>query len=197
MVACRRHSQADVGMAPCTMESVVGITSGKPMDRFTPLDELRTQWIDQYVVVNPDRIELKRFGDTVGRIVTVNYNGKALVDFQDGGWYDITASTDFLRKLDPTEGEKKYKNVNSALAVPCTSLEPGSSYAVHEPLPPTTPTLGISIGHHYITNTFGGEVIRNDRITHGKTSPIYHDGKGVFRGPTNPYEATRYHSLAI
>jgi hypothetical protein len=88
------------------------------MDRFTPLDELRTQWIDQYVVVNPDRVELKRFGDTVGRVVTVNYNGKALVDFQDGGWYDITASNDFLRKLDPAEGEKKYKNANSAQARP-------------------------------------------------------------------------------
>ena len=88
------------------------------MDRFTPLDDLRRQWIDQYVVVNTDRPELKRFGDTVGRVVTVNYNGKALIDFQDGAWYDITASTDFLRKLDPAEGEKKYKNVNSAQALP-------------------------------------------------------------------------------
>ena len=88
------------------------------MDRFTPLDDLRRQWIDQYVVVNTDRPELKRFGDTVGRVVTVNYNGKALIDFQDGAWYDITASTDFLRKLDAAEGEKKYKNVNRAQALP-------------------------------------------------------------------------------
>ena len=88
------------------------------MDRFTPLDDLRRQWIDQYVVVNTDRPELKRFGDTVGRVVTVNYNGKALVDFQDGGWYDITASADFLRPLDPEEGKKKYKNVNSAQPIP-------------------------------------------------------------------------------
>jgi len=90
----------------------------KTMDRFAPLDELRSQWIDQYVVVNPDRLELKRFGEAVGRVVTVNYNGKAIVDFQDGAWYDITASTNFLRKLDPTEGAKKYKNVNSAQALP-------------------------------------------------------------------------------
>jgi hypothetical protein len=88
------------------------------MDRFSQIDELRRQWLGQYVVVNPERPELKRFGDTVGRVVTVNYNGKALVDFQDGGWYDITASADFLRKLDPAEGEKKYKNVNSAQPLP-------------------------------------------------------------------------------
>jgi hypothetical protein len=88
------------------------------MDQFTRLDELRRQWVDQYVIVNPDRPELKRFGDTVGRIVSVNYNGKALVDFQDGAWYDITASSDFLRRLDPEEGKKKYKNVNSAQPVP-------------------------------------------------------------------------------
>jgi hypothetical protein len=88
------------------------------MDQFTRIDELRRQWIDHYVVVNPECPELKRFGETVGRVVTVNYNGKAVVDFQDGAWYDIGASTDFLRKLDPAEGQKKYKNLNSAQRVP-------------------------------------------------------------------------------
>ena len=85
---------------------------------FTRLDELRRQWIDQYVVANTVYPELKRFGDTVGRVVTVNYNGKAVVDFQDGGWYDITAADEFLRKLDPDEGKKKYKNLNSAQPIP-------------------------------------------------------------------------------
>ena len=88
------------------------------MDPFIRNDELRREWIDQYVVVNPDCPELKRFGATVGRVVTVNYNGKAIVDFQDGGWYDITASADFLRKLDSAEGKAKYKNVNSAQPIP-------------------------------------------------------------------------------
>jgi hypothetical protein len=87
------------------------------MDRFTKYDELRSHWIDQYVRANPNRPELKRFGDTVGRIVTVNYNGKALVDFQDGGWYDIPASEEHLIKVDPTEAAK-YKNVNSAQVIP-------------------------------------------------------------------------------
>ena len=88
------------------------------MDQFTRIDELRRQWIDQYVVVNPACPELTRFGETVGRVVTVNYNGKAVVDFQDGAWYDIGASADFLRKLDPAEAQKKYKNENSAQPLP-------------------------------------------------------------------------------
>jgi hypothetical protein len=85
---------------------------------FTRIDELRRQWVDQYVVANTEHPELKRFGETVGRVVTVNYNGKALVDFQDGAWYDVTADSEFLRKLDPEEGKKKYKNVNSAQPIP-------------------------------------------------------------------------------
>jgi hypothetical protein len=88
------------------------------MDRFTKYDTLRKQWIDQYVKVNETRPELKRFANIVGRVVTVNYNGKALIDFQDGGWYDITASEDFLTRLDPAEGAGKYKNVNSAQVFP-------------------------------------------------------------------------------
>jgi hypothetical protein len=51
-------------------------------------------------------------------VVTVNFNGKAVIDFQDGGWYDITASAQFLRVLDPAEGKAKYKNVNSAQPIP-------------------------------------------------------------------------------
>jgi hypothetical protein len=89
------------------------------MDRFTKYDELRNHWIDQYVRANPNRPELKRFGDAVGRIVTVNYNGKAIVDFQDGGWYDITASTDNLRILDAATAKAKYDaTVNAAQPIP-------------------------------------------------------------------------------
>jgi hypothetical protein len=88
------------------------------MDRFTRIDELRREWIDQYVLANADRPELKRFANIVGRVVTVNTAGKAIVDFQDGAWYDITASAEFLQKLDPAEGKAKYKNVNSAQPVP-------------------------------------------------------------------------------
>ncbi len=87
------------------------------MDRFEEKDELRKGWIDQFVKVNEERPELKRFAGIVGRVVTVNYNGKAIVDFQDGGWYDIPASPDFLVKVDAAD-EAKYKNVNSAQVIP-------------------------------------------------------------------------------
>ena len=88
------------------------------MDRFTKYDEMRKKWIDQYVKVNEQRPELKRFAGIVGRIVTVNYNGRALIDFQDGGWYDIAASDEFLTRVDPAEAQAKYKNVNSAQPIP-------------------------------------------------------------------------------
>jgi hypothetical protein len=77
-------------------------------------EEIKREWIDQYVQVNPQYPELKRFEGIVGRVVTVNWNNKAVVDFQDGGWYDVTASSEFLTKLDPAEGKTKYNNVNSA-----------------------------------------------------------------------------------
>ncbi|MSQ94142.1 MAG: hypothetical protein EXR98_06245 [Gemmataceae bacterium] len=87
------------------------------MDRFEEKDVLRKSWIDQYVKVNDNRPELKRFAGVVGRVVTVNYNGKAIVDFQDGAWYDIPASADHLIKVDPADAAK-YKNVNSAQVLP-------------------------------------------------------------------------------
>ena len=81
-------------------------------------EELKRAWTDKYVEVNPDRAELKRFEGIVGRVITVNCGLKALVDFQDGGWYDISASTEYLRKLDAEVAKAKYKSLNSALPLP-------------------------------------------------------------------------------
>lgn len=91
------------------------------MDNLTQsqIEQLRTEWTDQFVKANVDRPELKRFGETIGRVVTVNWNGKAVIDFQDGGWYDITASTQFLIKLDPAEAKAKFDfKTNSAQPIP-------------------------------------------------------------------------------
>ena len=82
-------------------------------------ESLKREWTDQLVLVNPERPELKRFQGIVGRVVTVNWNNKAVIDFQDGGWYDIAASTDCLQKLDPAEAKAKYDaKVNSAQPIP-------------------------------------------------------------------------------
>ena len=83
------------------------------------VETLKREWTDQYVTVNTDQPELRRFANIVGRVVTVNWNGKAVIDFQDGGWYDITASTEFLNKLDPAGAKGKYNSkANSAQPIP-------------------------------------------------------------------------------
>jgi hypothetical protein len=80
---------------------------------------LDREWTDQFVQVNPEVPELKRFAGIVGRVVTVNWNNNAVIDFQDGGWYDITASSDYLTRLDPAVGRAKFNfQANSAQAHP-------------------------------------------------------------------------------
>ena len=82
-------------------------------------EALKREWTDQYVEANAERPELKRFAGLVGRVVTVNQNRKALIDFADGAWYDITASTEFLKKLDPAAAKDKYDaKANSAQPFP-------------------------------------------------------------------------------
>ncbi len=80
---------------------------------------------------------------------------------------------------------------------PCTPKEAGVSNAVLTRFAPAVPTLGVCLGHQCIGHSFGGEVVRNEWIMHGKVSPVFHDGRGVFAGLSNPFDATRYHSLVI
>jgi len=80
---------------------------------------------------------------------------------------------------------------------PCTPREAGVSNEVIMTFGPTIPTLGVCLGHQCIAHCFGGEIVRAARLMHGKTSMIYHDGGRLFRGMSNPFIATRYHSLIV
>jgi len=80
---------------------------------------------------------------------------------------------------------------------PCTPLQAGISNELVARFASTTPLLGVCLGHQCIGHAFGARIVRADRIMHGKTSLIHHDGRGVYRGLANPFEATRYHSLVI
>ena len=80
---------------------------------------------------------------------------------------------------------------------PCTPNEAGISLAVIEEFSGKLPLLGICLGHQSIGQVFGGEVVRARQVMHGKTSPIHHRQEGVFGGLSNPFEATRYHSLVV
>jgi len=80
---------------------------------------------------------------------------------------------------------------------PCTPKEAGISIAVINHFSGKVPILGVCLGHQSIGAAFGGDIVRAPKLMHGKTSMIYHDGKTIFEGLPNPFEATRYHSLII
>ncbi len=80
---------------------------------------------------------------------------------------------------------------------PCTPQEAGISIEVIRELGPEIPTLGVCLGHQSIGAAFGGEIVRADKVMHGKISRIHHFGNVFFEGVDSPFEATRYHSLVI
>jgi len=80
---------------------------------------------------------------------------------------------------------------------PCTPQEAGICVELIQKLAGKIPILGVCLGHQAIGAAFGGKIIRAPKLFHGKTSDIEHDGKGIFRKLTNPFTATRYHSLIV
>jgi para-aminobenzoate synthetase component 2 len=97
--------------------------------------------------------------------------------------------------LDEVEARRPDKIVISP--GPCTPNEAGVSNEILRRFSGKVPILGVCLGHQCIGHVFGGEVVRAPRLMHGKTSMIHHDGKTIFAGLPNPFEATRYHSLII
>jgi anthranilate synthase/aminodeoxychorismate synthase-like glutamine amidotransferase len=80
---------------------------------------------------------------------------------------------------------------------PCTPAEAGVSVPVLRELAGQLPMLGVCLGHQCMGEAFGAKVVRATRLMHGKTSPIVHDGRTIFAGLSNPFEAMRYHSLLV
>jgi anthranilate synthase/aminodeoxychorismate synthase-like glutamine amidotransferase len=80
---------------------------------------------------------------------------------------------------------------------PCTPSEAGISVALLRELAANIPMLGVCLGHQCIGEAFGARVVRASRLMHGKTSPVQHDGRTIFAGLANPFEAMRYHSLLV
>jgi len=80
---------------------------------------------------------------------------------------------------------------------PGTPADAGISMELIRRFGPKIPILGVCLGHQCMGEVYGGKVVRAERLMHGKTSPIRHDGMGVFAGLPNPFEATRYHSLIV
>lgn len=80
---------------------------------------------------------------------------------------------------------------------PCSPNEAGISVATIQHFAGKIPILGVCLGHQAMGQAFGGNIVRAQTLMHGKTSAIHHDGKGVFEGLPDPFDATRYHSLVI
>ncbi len=80
---------------------------------------------------------------------------------------------------------------------PCDPVKAGISVEVIRHFGPNLPILGVCLGHQCLGYAFGGEVVRAERLMHGKTSMVYHDGKTIYSGIENPFRANRYHSLIL
>lgn len=80
---------------------------------------------------------------------------------------------------------------------PCSPNEAGISLEAIKSFSGKTPIFGVCLGHQSIAQVFGGDVVRAERLMHGKTSMVYHDGKTIFAGLENPFPAARYHSLIV
>ncbi len=112
---------------------------------------------------------------------------------------ELGAETRVVRNDELTAAEAWASKPEAVLLSPgpCSPNEAGICLDLLATAPEAMPIFGVCLGHQAMGQAFGGEVIRAKSLMHGKTSPIEHDGKGVFRGLPSPFTATRYHSLAV
>ena len=131
-----------------------------------------------------------------------------IIDNYDSFTYNLVQR---LGELDPTLDMQVHRNdkvsVEQALASapthvivspgPCTPNEAGVSMDIIRAFAGRVPLLGVCLGHQCIGQVFGADIVRADRLMHGKTSMVHHDGRTIFKDLANPFEATRYHSLIV
>jgi anthranilate synthase component 2 len=112
---------------------------------------------------------------------------------------ELGAETRVVRNDDLTAAEAWALKPEAVLLSPgpCTPNEAGICLALLDTAPLDMPIFGVCLGHQAMGQAFGGDVIRAKALMHGKTSPMLHEGKSVFRGLPSPFTATRYHSLAV
>ena len=112
---------------------------------------------------------------------------------------ELGAETRVVRNDDLTTAEAWALRPEAVLLSPgpCTPNEAGICLAMLDTAPLDMPIFGVCLGHQAMGQAFGGEVIRAKALMHGKTSPIEHEGRSVFKGLPSPFTATRYHSLAV
>ena len=112
---------------------------------------------------------------------------------------ELGAETRVVRNDDLTATEAWALKPEAVLLSPgpCTPNEAGICLAILDTAPLDMPIFGVCLGHQAMGQAFGGEVVRAKALMHGKTSPIEHEGRSVFRGLPSPFTATRYHSLAV
>ncbi len=112
---------------------------------------------------------------------------------------ELGAQTHVIRNNDLTVEEAWALQPEAVLLSPgpCAPDQAGICLSLIETAAETMPILGVCLGHQSIGQAFGGEVVRAKTLMHGKTSPILHEGRGVFGGLPSPFTATRYHSLAV
>ena len=147
---------------------------------------------------------------TLERVASITYTARVIliIDNYDSFTYNLVQT---IGALDPDCEMKIVRNdvatVDELVALeprciilspgPCTPDEAGISVALIKALAGKVPMLGVCLGHQCIAKAFGASITRAPRLMHGKTSPIRHDGRGIYRDLSNPFTATRYHSLTV
>lgn len=132
-------------------------------------------------------------------VIVDNYDSFTYNLVQTIGGLDEAVDMKVIRNDDATLDDiESWKPTHLIISPgPCTPNEAGISVELIRRFAGKVPILGVCLGHQCIGQAFGGKVVRAARLMHGKTSPIFHRGTGVYYGLSNPFTATRYHSLAV